>query len=123
MTKKCARCGCEFQINPHQHKKTYCNGCIKIHREELRKEYTSRPEVKKRIAEYSRKRERAKKQGKKIHLRHTVICERCGEEFTASSGSPKVCIECLMMSDNCYERASAKYRKNYDTEEFIRISD
>ena len=116
-SRKCLKCGCDFDINAQQMNKKYCDNCKKQRCKERKKEYYQKN--KKRLDEIR------KEYYCKNHLpkRHIIICERCKKEFIIGSGrQPTVCIECLKKSDNYAERARANVRRIYSADERIRLS-
>ena len=118
--RNCLRCGSEFGITALQKNKLYCDDCRKIHEKEYDKKYNSLPGIQKKREDYLKK-------YRKEHFvpkRRKIKCERCGNEFLAGSGRPPtICIDCLSKSSNAAERARAYYRRDYSTEEQLRISD
>lgn len=119
-TRNCLRCGSEFGITALQKNKLYCDYCKIIHS----KEYEEQPEIKKRKLEYRKEYYRKVVKPNKTPKRRIIKCERCGNDFLAGSGRPPtVCIECLSKSSSAAERVRAYYRRDYSTEEQLRISD
>ena len=71
--KYCERCSLEFTLNSSSQK--YCSKCKIIHIKERSKEYSQRPEVKKRYKEWDKKRSKSpkrKKYGKEYNQRPKV---------------------------------------------------
>lgn len=117
-TRNCLRCGSKFGITASQKNKLYCDDCKIIHS----KEYEEQPEIKKRKSEYHKEYYRKVLKPNYKHKRRKIKCERCGKDFLAGSGRPPtVCIECLSKSSNAAERMRAYYRRDYSTEEQLRI--
>ena len=113
-TRICLRCGEEFGVNVFQHRKCYCDQCKNAHRIEYLRAPKQQEKARIRTRKYREKNYKPK--------RHKNQCERCGKLFTVGSGrKPTICIECLKKSELNTERRRADYRRNYDSEEQIRI--
>lgn len=110
----CLMCGNPFQITWRQNNKVYCDECSFVRYKQQKKEYEAR------------RREAGLTKGlwKKYYKpkRRTVVCERCGEEFKMAQGRSTICIKCLINSPVAAERTRGELRRDYSSEEQVRVS-
>lgn len=116
--RNCLRCGKQFGINSRQKRKLYCDDCKEVHMEE----YLQIPRIKQMKKDYQKIYLQRQKE-KYIPRRHKAICQVCQTAFIVGSGrQPKLCIDCLSKSKYAAERERASYRRDYSSEEQIRLS-